>query len=546
MMLSGLVLVILFVYWSIFSIGFLSDDYDLLLVSMQEGSVLRFFGTNLLGEIGGHSYGPIYNIVFATIFRMVGLAPAGFHVITILLHIANSMLVYLICKRLTQVQVVAIASAFLFAVFHTHTSSIAWISVLPHLLATAGYLLGIYFYLKFLEKKRWWQYVGAIAAITCAIFAKEIAITAIAALLLLDMIISPKESFGKIVCRLVKRLSLPTLITGVFLFFRNNITGSGAGYYGREGLLIDLGQLWKMFVDISTNMFFSYPYRVHAATRMLTHPIVTIALLTIVAGALLYMAKGRVWRRRWLVLVGLYVIFSLPILQVALHPASNEGERYTYLLSSIFVMLLSYSIYLVWRRISFGKYIFTGLMSLIIASSAFVAMNKMEKWVNGSRVVDQILATYTPAFLAEDEVALFVGMPDNYDGVQLLRNGLFESITLLEKGRIFDVEKASARVILDKRSLHEPTFVLEKIDPGYRLRTNKNDESRVFKGAMQGHYRFASVALEHFRNSDHTGTTIRIKLDEEAIATLVEEGKQPVIVYFDNGTLHKHPVALEE
>src|SRR5258706_5677277 len=129
-------------------------------------------------------YFPLVYTVFKLERALWGLHPAGYHWVNILLHAANSFLVWRILSRL-QVPGCWLAAA-LFAVHPVQVETVAWVTELKNVLSVFFFLLSLSAWLRFLEngQKRWQWYAGALIFYSLALFSKTTACTLPAALVL--------------------------------------------------------------------------------------------------------------------------------------------------------------------------------------------------------------------------------------------------------------------------------------------------------------------------------------------------------------------------
>lgn len=94
-------------------------------------------------EVGGpeyrHQYYPITGTVFWLQHRLWGDNPFGYHLVNVLLHAANAVLLWLLLRRL------AVPGAWLaglvFAVHPIHVPSVAWVAELKNVLSTSFFLM---------------------------------------------------------------------------------------------------------------------------------------------------------------------------------------------------------------------------------------------------------------------------------------------------------------------------------------------------------------------------------------------------------------------
>jgi hypothetical protein len=118
--------------------------------------------------------------------EVFGLNPAGFHLTNFLLHSANTMLVFLILKRLTREVWPSICVAVLFAVHPLHVESVAWVAERKGLLCAFFVFLTIGAFVRYVEcGKRGW-YFAAILAFALSLLSKMTLVTLPLVLLLID------------------------------------------------------------------------------------------------------------------------------------------------------------------------------------------------------------------------------------------------------------------------------------------------------------------------------------------------------------------------
>ena len=101
--------------------------------------------------------------------------PAGFHVVNVLLHIANALLVWLICRRLGIGWGWLIAAVF--ALHPVAVESVAWITERKNVLSGLFYLLGLLSYLRFEKEGRKFFYAAALACFVLGLFSKTVVCT---------------------------------------------------------------------------------------------------------------------------------------------------------------------------------------------------------------------------------------------------------------------------------------------------------------------------------------------------------------------------------
>jgi protein O-mannosyl-transferase len=145
-----IVIVVFLAYLPCINGGFVMDD-DLLLaknafVRASDG-VYKFWSTT-----DPVDYWPLTNTAFWLEWRLWGENPGGYHVTNLILHIVETLLIWVILRKLSISG--AFLAAIIFAVHPVNVESVAWIASRKNLLAMLFFLLSILWYIKFFERAR--------------------------------------------------------------------------------------------------------------------------------------------------------------------------------------------------------------------------------------------------------------------------------------------------------------------------------------------------------------------------------------------------------
>ena len=148
----------------------------------QPGGLFKIWTMQSLEE---HYYRG-FPMVYTTFWlerRLWGLQPMGYHLVNIVIHILNAILVWLILKRM-RLRGAWMAAA-VFALHPVHVESVAWISERKNVLSGLFYLLALGGYMRFEDGRgrRW--YLGSLGLFLAAILSKSVTCTLPVVLLLL-------------------------------------------------------------------------------------------------------------------------------------------------------------------------------------------------------------------------------------------------------------------------------------------------------------------------------------------------------------------------
>lgn len=119
-------------------------------------------------------------------YELFGLNPAGYHLVNLLFHVTNAVLLFLILNRMTQR---LWPSAFVAAVFALHplnVESVAWVVERKTLLSALFFMLTIRAYLYYAERPGFGRYSLVLLFMALGLMAKSMLVTLPFVLLLLD------------------------------------------------------------------------------------------------------------------------------------------------------------------------------------------------------------------------------------------------------------------------------------------------------------------------------------------------------------------------
>ncbi len=118
--------------------------------------------------------------------QLFGLNPAGHHLTSLLLHLANVLLLFAVLRRMTGSPWRSAAVAALFAIHPTHVESVAWIAERKDLLCGFFWMLTLAAYLRYASAPAAGRYLLVVAGLAASLMAKPMAVSLPAVLLLLD------------------------------------------------------------------------------------------------------------------------------------------------------------------------------------------------------------------------------------------------------------------------------------------------------------------------------------------------------------------------
>lgn len=116
-----------------------------------------------------------------------GLNPGPHHVVNLIWHVANTVLVWLVLRRLTGSTYRSAIVAAVFGVHPLHVESVAWVAERKDVLSAFFGLLTIWFYAGYVQRPAAWRYATALLLFVLGLMSKPMLVTLPFVLLLLDV-----------------------------------------------------------------------------------------------------------------------------------------------------------------------------------------------------------------------------------------------------------------------------------------------------------------------------------------------------------------------
>ncbi len=196
------------------------------------------------GQMQSNYYRPAQLLSFVMDYSIWGLNPFGYHLTNLFLHVANSILVYLILIAISHQAPLALIAAMLFAISPAISGITYYISARSDLLMALFLFLSFLSFVKYMHNKKKILYVFSIVTFIISVLCKEMAI--------MLLMLLPLEIFrrnGKITRGLT--ILLPYVIILVF-------------YVALRFTVLNFAEGHNMLID------FSYPASIPLWARILT------------------------------------------------------------------------------------------------------------------------------------------------------------------------------------------------------------------------------------------------------------------------------------
>ena len=231
------------IYTGILDAPFIYDDEDFILHNDAVKDLSNFWppaGSRYIGFLS-----------FALNYAIGGFDVFGFHLVNVVIHIINSVLVYFL-MRLTfragsmnkagvdslTAELVSISSALLFAAHPIQTQAVTYVTQRFASLATLFYLLSLVSYIRWRTAGGRAFYATSVIAALFAMKTKEISFTLPFVVLFYELAFFGREGFKARLVKIAPLLATALIIPVSFLFFRGGGVGAdiaeaqGADFFG--------------------------------------------------------------------------------------------------------------------------------------------------------------------------------------------------------------------------------------------------------------------------------------------------------------------------
>ena len=344
--------------------------------------------------------------VDVSLFR---LNPAGHHLTSVVLHVVNVCLLFLLLMWATKRMGPSLFVAVLFAVHPINVESVAWVAERKNVLCTLFFFLTLWAYGWYVQKPNWNRYLAVFGLFAAGLASKPMVITLPLVLLLLDYwplarvpgTAEDKKRWSQLVLEKVPLFVLSA--ASAIITMHAQKTGGAVRSTAEFSFGIRIANainaygmyLWKMLLPSHLAPLYPHPGDSLPAWRVL------------LAGVVLVTITALVWkfRRHRYLLVGWFFFLGtlVPVICLVQVGEAAMADRYGYIpLIGVFVM------------IGFGAADLSqqkkgGVIASLAAATALIALSfatyrQIGYWHSNQELWSHTLAVTTNNFVAEDNL----------------------------------------------------------------------------------------------------------------------------------------------
>jgi hypothetical protein len=256
--------------------------------SLSAGNVVEIFRHD--NPMTGN-YHPLTTLSLAFNYHFSELDPYGYILTNLLLHLLNTLLVFLFVRRLAGGNTrVAAITALLFGLSPVHVESVAWISERKDVLYTFFFLGSLIAYQHYLEKKGWLPYALSLVLFICALLSKAMAASLPLVLILLHWAGTRRRDWKLLVDK------IPFFVVALLMgMLAVKIQAEGEAITEKLPVLMRFlhatygftAYLPKILFPLGLSAYYPYPYP-QVNGHWVTHPVPVIFYLTLLVSVAIF------------------------------------------------------------------------------------------------------------------------------------------------------------------------------------------------------------------------------------------------------------------
>jgi tetratricopeptide (TPR) repeat protein len=414
-----LIILTLAVYWQVQTHDFVNFDDDLYVAKnsyVKNGityeSIIWAFTTPSTGN-----WHPLTWLSHMLDVQFFGMNPRGHHLVNLLLHVVNTLLLFSIFKKMTGDILRSGFIAALFALHPMHVESVAWIAERKDVLSTFFWMLTVWSYLHYVKKQNLSRYSILILFFTLGLMAKPMLVTLPFVLLLLDywpqgrlrFIRSDRQIKAKPANSITRLLleKIPLFILSAassIVTFAVQKQGRNVASFEAVAFLTRVANAIVAYVEYIEKMFWPsnlavlYPYPSSVPiwkTAFSCAILITISLMVLRYGKQRpYLMIGWLW----------YLGTLVPVIGLVQVGNQYMADRYSYIpYIGLFIMIAWGVPELLqqWRYKKIGIAITTTIMLVILMTTTFL---QVKHWKNSITLFSHTLSVTTNNFLPHNNL----------------------------------------------------------------------------------------------------------------------------------------------
>ena len=372
--------------------------------------------------------------------ELYGLNPKWHHLTNLLFHVANTLLLFLVLKRMTGAHWRSAYVAAMFALHPLHVESVAWVAERKDVLSIFFWMLTMWAYSRYAERPSLNRYLLVFLSFALGLMAKSMLVTLPFVLLLMDYWPLRRLRFGqeagdnrlkaqgsfiplhkrsvplRLVLEKVPFIALAGVSSAVTLFAQQyggavtSLESLSLKVRIANALVSYVNYIWKMIWPEGLAVFYPHPgmlpmWQVAGAGLLL----VCVSFLAIrTARSRPYMIVGWLW----------YLGTLVPVIGLIQVGVQAMADRYTYVTLIGLFIIIAWGVPDILARWRYGKIAIAISAGLTLSIFTILTSLQLQHWRNNMTLFKHALSVTTGNYLAHTNVgAVLVGQGRLDDGI---------------------------------------------------------------------------------------------------------------------------------
>jgi Flp pilus assembly protein TadD len=426
LMIVGLAILILSVYWQVGGYSFIGFDDDIYVYenSHVQSGLIKDSVKWAFTTFHASNWHPLTWLSYMVDKELFGSSAAWYHRMNVVYHLLNTELLFLVFWGMTGSIWQSAFVAALFGVHPLHVESVAWVAERKDVLSTLFWVLTMGVYLRYARRPTVWRYLPVAVFLGLGLMCKPMLITLPFVLLLLDWWplgrMTPVDSLdsspwpfslsrlSRLAWEKVPLLGLSAI--SCFITFLAQSRGGAVrsldyvpfGMRISNALVSYVSYLGQMVWPSSLAMFYPHPASIQASI-----PVWKIMGAALLLGGLSFLVVWQARHRPYLPVGWLWYIGTLvPVIGLVQVGSQAMADRYTYVpLIGVFIAI-AWGIPDLFSRVRFRRLALGALGGTVVAALSVAAWNQAGHWRDSVTLFSRALAVTQDNWLAWNNLGL--------------------------------------------------------------------------------------------------------------------------------------------
>ncbi len=376
-------------YWRVFSNGFVNYDDPLYITDnkhIQQG--LTWDGVVWAFKSGyAVNWHPVTWLSHMLDCQLFGLNPRGHHLTSLLLHIANTLLLFYVLRKMTGALWASAFAAAVFGLHPLHIQSVGWVSERKDVLSTLFWLLTLLSYIRYVQDRNFKRYLITILLFAVGLMAKPMLVTLPIVMLLLDYWPLKRTSrgpgpairnFGRLIVEKIPLFVLSAVSCLVTFFVQQQ--GGAVATFDKISPALRLCNIplaycaYIVKTIIPSGLMAYYPYNPNSS-------------ILLIAAAVLFLAAisaGVIFLRRPYLIVGwlFFIITLVPVIGIIQVGGQSRADRYMYIPMIGLLIMIVWGLKEIVERVRLSRFVLVPAIAVCLSAMSIATWINVGYWKN--------------------------------------------------------------------------------------------------------------------------------------------------------------------